>query len=95
MISTTFLRSLTLLVVAIAVWGCSANGPPFIRHTDPSSEEALIYLYRPSRWTARLWGPEILINGQNWIRLLNKGYSLAYVAPERLISWPNGTNPVV
>ncbi len=84
MTPASYLRLLALLVVAIALSACSATGPVFTRHTDPASGEALIYLYRPNRWTARAGAPQIFINGQKSIKLLNKGYTAAYVVPGKI-----------
>jgi len=80
-ISVSCRHLLALLVAAIALSACSATGPLFIRHTDPSPEEALIYLYRPSRNAARTGAPEMFVNGQKSIKRINGGYSVAYVKP--------------
>jgi len=68
---------LVLLLALFCVAGCSINatGQTYVRKSFPTSENAVLVLYRPSVRAGSAWWPHVSINGKPAVELLNAGYT--------------------
>jgi hypothetical protein len=69
------------LLATIVFAGCAATGPEFEDLRTPSSEEAIIYLYRPHNYLIRNSYPCAFIDGEKKDPLKDGGYLMYSVAP--------------
>jgi hypothetical protein len=74
-------QSLFVLVLLVALVAGCASGPLFQRSEAPEDNEALLYVYRPMQLLASGYSPDIYVNGEKALTLVNGGYSLFRLKP--------------
>lgn len=71
-----------LPIIAIMLLSC-ATGKPFQKVFISGEDQSVIYIYRPLRFSGGGGSPDILINNETVLDLLNGGYSWFYVKAGR------------
>lgn len=83
---------LRLLVLSLLLLtGCAAQGPLFTHAPEPTSDNALIYIYRTPAFGLGGRDAYFYIDGKNIFDLSAEGYSYVYVSPgqhELTQKWP-------
>lgn len=74
------LSGLVGCLLALLMSSC-AVGPKFQRVDVAENSESLLYIYRPWQFGAAGSSPDILINGEEVLTLINGGYSLFRLTP--------------
>ena len=80
----SLLIRISAVLLLIVSTGCSVapKGPPFTEAAPPTSQQSLIYFYRPDS-PPFLRSPDIYINETKVVDMENQGYSYLYTAPGR------------
>lgn len=65
--------------VGLLLTGCSATGPTFKEAATPSSDKALVYIYRPSAFVLRARDAHFFVDGKELVGLSNNGYTQMYL----------------
>jgi len=97
------MKKIMFLIVLGILSGCAATGQQFsIMDLGVNNSDAVIYLYRPSRFANSAGYPKITLDGENKGGLKNGGYLVFRVSPgshtitqEYSWTWDFKANPVV
>jgi hypothetical protein len=66
-------------VLLLLLSGCIAPGPVFVAAEAPSSDQALIYVYRINDQFGQMVPTQIIINGNEVAKLPDNAYTFAHV----------------
>jgi hypothetical protein len=74
------MKTILLLSFFLILSSCAATGPKFTKLEDNQDNKALVYILRPPAFTASARRVNISINNKLYIKLFNKGYTIAQLS---------------
>ena len=74
------MRSYYVITVAALLSGCAASGPTFVA-SPSSSNQSIIYLFRPAKFANGGSSPDVVLDGKKVGSLKNGGYIPLSVSP--------------
>lgn len=69
------------LIAAALLAGCAATGPTYQEASAPTSDAALVYIYRPDSLTYGARAAQFFVDDKNVLDVNSNGYSYFYVSP--------------